>query len=120
MSHLTVPRALFFGRRGRANDSAAGPKEDALAYAPPPPFIPLNSNTYKANTPALLHAFYASRIESGAGLDTDDAFDQTHATIGPLGQIVQKPLPGAGGSKKSQAKKDDGEKKERKPAKRIA
>lgn len=115
-----MPKALFFGRRGRGNEQAAALKEDAPDYVPPPPFIPLNANTYKQHVPALLHAFYAQRLEKGLGFDADDAFDSVHATIGPLGQIVQKSA-AAAAPKKGQGKKDANgeEKKEKKSAKKT-
>ncbi|WOO84408.1 Transcriptional activator spt7 [Vanrija pseudolonga] len=120
LNSLSVPKALFFGRRGRGNEQAAALKEDAPDYAPPPPFIPLNVNTYKQHVPALLHAFYAQRLEKGLGFDADDAFDSVHATIGPLGQIVQKSA-AAAAPKKGQGKKDANgeEKKEKKSAKKT-
>lgn len=64
--------------------------------------------------PALFHAFYAERLEAG-GLDADDAFDATHTTIGPLGQIVVKASTGAVAKKK----KDEDKKDAKKPAKKT-
>lgn len=73
---------------------------------------------YKSHTPGLMHAFYAERVDKGLGLETDDPFDATHQAIGPLGQIVVKPLPGATSSKKGGAKKDaNGEEKKKPPKK---
>lgn len=120
LNSLSVPKALFFGRRNRNNAAALGAKADEPDFPSPPQFISLTPGSYKNVTPALMHAFYAHRIEAGTGVDKDDAFDQVHATIGPLGQIVQKPLPGAAAAKKTQAKKDANgeEKKEKKPAKK--
>jgi hypothetical protein len=65
-------------------------KADLPDYPPPPPFVPLNPATISTQLPALLHAFYASRIESGLGVSEDDSFDATHSVIGSLGQIVVK------------------------------
>lgn len=115
LASVNVPRALFFGRRRRANAEAADDKADRPDYAPPPPVIPLSSTTYTLYTPGLLHSFYAQRIESGMGVDKDEPFDAAQGTIGPLGQIVLKPLPGATPAKK---KKDGDEKKEKKSVKK--
>ena len=65
-------------------------KADLPDYPPPPPFIPLNQNTLHHHLPALLHSFFASRQESGAGLLDDEGFDFGHSQIGSLGQIVNK------------------------------
>lgn len=113
LASLSVPKALFFGRHGRNRSAADGKKEDAPDYAPPPPFIPLSAASYKSAAPGFMHAFYAERLEKGGALDADDAFDAAQATIGPLGQIVQKAAANAPAGKKK-----DGEKK--KPAKKIA
>ncbi|WVF72103.1 hypothetical protein IAT40_006915 [Kwoniella sp. CBS 6097] len=94
LSSLTVPSSLFYGRRKRFGGNAnGGPKEDVLEYPPPPPFIPLNAATIPTHLPALLHAFYAARIEAGLSISEDDAFDLTRGTIGSLGQIVVKNPP---------------------------
>jgi transcriptional activator SPT7 len=114
MSSVTVPRALFFGRRRRAALAGGDGKTDQPDYPPPPLVVPLTAATYKLHTPALLHAFYAQRIEAG-GIDKDDAFDAVHATIGALGQIIVKPLPGAAPPKKPGVKKEaNGEEKAKK------
>lgn len=110
-----MPKALFFGRHARNKAAANGAKEDVPDYPPPPPFVPLTPASYKSATPGLLHAFYAERLEKGGTLEADDAFDPAQATIGPLGQIVQKAPPGNQTTKK----KDGGEQK-KKPAKKIA
>ena len=68
------------------------PKEEGPEYPPPPPFVPLTSTTYQTQLPALFHAFFASRIDSGQGL-ADDVFDPPHSQIGSLGQIVIKNPP---------------------------
>ena len=68
-------------------------------YPPPPPFIPLTSSAI-SNLPALLHAFYAARLEAGLSISEDEPFDHTHSQMGPLGQITVK-LPPA------KKKKDD-------------
>ncbi|OCF45433.1 hypothetical protein I317_00679 [Kwoniella heveanensis CBS 569] len=97
LSSLTVPSSLFYGRRKRFGGNAnGGAKEDALEYPPPPPFIPLNATTLPTHLPALLHSFYATRIEAGLSIAEDDAFDPTRATIGSLGQIVVKNPPPIG------------------------
>lgn len=67
-------------------------KEEGPEYPPPPPFIPLSTNTYQSQLPALFHSFFAARLENGLGL-ADDGFDSTHSQIGPLGQIVVKNPP---------------------------
>ncbi|BEJ14424.1 hypothetical protein CspHIS471_0401910 [Cutaneotrichosporon sp. HIS471] len=112
LSSLSVPKSLFFGRRKR-DAAALGPKIAEPDYAAAPPFIPLTAGTYKAATPALLHAFYAQRFES-APPEGDDVFDPVHANIGPLGQIVVKAPQNAPTKKK----KDD-DTKEKKPAKKT-
>jgi transcriptional activator SPT7 len=71
----------------------------------PPPFIPLSAPTYINQLPALLHAFFASRIESGLGL-ADEEFDGPQAQIGSLGQVVVR-APTQQGVKR---KKDGGNK----------
>jgi transcriptional activator SPT7 len=111
MSSVTVPRALFFGRRRRAANTNVDGAADRPEYEPPPPVIPLSTTSYKLHTPALLHAFYAHRIESGHPIDKDDPFDQVHASIGPLGQIVVKPVPGSTPAKKAGKKEGEGAKK---------
>lgn len=113
LASLSVPKALFFGRHGRNRGAENGKKEDAPDYAPPPPFIPLSAASYKSAAPGFMHAFYAERLEKGGTLEADDVFDAAQATIGPLGQIVQKAPANAPAGKKK-----DGEKK--KPAKKIA
>lgn len=80
-----------------------------LAYPPPPSFIPLAATTLYTHVPALLHAFYAVRIEAGHSLDEDDAFEVAHSQIGSLGQIVVK---GKTGDSKGDGK-GKGKKRER-------
>lgn len=63
---------------------------DVPDYPPPPPFVPLNPSTIPTHLPALLHAFYAARIEAGKSVSEDDPFDPAHSQIGSLGQIVIK------------------------------
>lgn len=75
-------------------------KSDAPDFAPPPPFIPLNPTTYTIQLPALLHAFFAARLEAGLGLEDDPAFDTAHSVIGSLGQVNIKPVAVVGGAKK--------------------
>nr|KIR85585.1 transcriptional activator SPT7 [Cryptococcus tetragattii IND107] len=110
LTSLTVPQSLFYGRRKRLANSAngAGGKSD-LAYPPPPPFIPLAATTLTTHVPALLHAFYAARIEAGHSLDEDDAFEPAHSQIGSLGQILVK---GKTGESKGDGK-GKGKKRER-------
>ncbi|WVQ98831.1 hypothetical protein IAU59_005962 [Kwoniella sp. CBS 9459] len=97
LSSLTVPSSLFYGRRKRLGGNAnGGTKEDVLEYPPPPPFIPLNATTLPTHLPALLHAFYAARVEAGLSISEDDVFDPTRATIGSLGQIIMKNPPVVG------------------------
>ena len=62
-------------------------------FPPPPPFVPLNPATLQSHVPALLHAFFAARMESGLGLADDEGFDAPHTQIGMLGQIVVKQPP---------------------------
>ena len=69
-------------------------------YPPPPPLIPLNPSTLSSHVPALLHAFYAARLESGLSMTEDDPFDPSHSQIGSLGQIVVKNPPGTSTKKK--------------------
>lgn len=81
-------------------------------YPPPPPFAPLSANTLSNHLPALLHAFFAARIESGEGLADDEGFDPSHSQISSLGQVIVKnPLTGAAAAKKKRE-----EEKERAPA----
>ncbi|KIR39329.1 transcriptional activator SPT7 [Cryptococcus deuterogattii 99/473] len=110
LTSLTVPQSLFYGRRKRLANSANGAagKSD-LAYPPPPSFIPLAATTLYTHVPALLHAFYAARIEAGHSLDEDDAFEVAHSQIGSLGQIVVK---GKTGDSKGDGK-GKGKKRER-------
>ncbi|WWC61038.1 uncharacterized protein I303_103616 [Kwoniella dejecticola CBS 10117] len=92
LSSLTVPSSLFYGRRRRLA-AAHDEKEDLPDYPIPPPFIPLNATTIPTHLPALLHAFYAARIESGLSIVEDDIFDPAHGQIGSLGQIIVKARP---------------------------
>jgi transcriptional activator SPT7 len=85
-------------------------------YPPPPPFIPLNQNTLHTHLPALLHSFFAQRLESGLGLADDPAFDAAHTQIGSLGQIVSKTGPSVAKKKKEVEEKKVV--KEKKPAKK--
>jgi transcriptional activator SPT7 len=93
LSSLSIPSALFYGRRKRAAQAQAG-KADVPDYPPPPPFVPLAPN-YATYVPALLHVFFARRVEKGEGLADAPAFDAAHAQIGSLGQIVHKNPPPA-------------------------
>ncbi|KAL7424033.1 Transcriptional activator spt7 [Cryptotrichosporon argae] len=104
LSSLSVPKSLFFGRRGRGPGVQADAKEDTFDFTPPPPFIPLSTQTL-SHLPALLHAFFAQRMETGLGLQDDVAFEPSQAQIGPLGQIVVKK------EAKKTSKKDESEKK---------
>ncbi|WRT67212.1 uncharacterized protein IL334_004178 [Kwoniella shivajii] len=90
LSSLTVPSSLFYGRRKRLAAAHGEGKEDLPDYPPPPPFIPLSPATIPTHLPALLHAFYATRMESGLSISEDDLFDPSHAQIGSLGQIIMK------------------------------
>ncbi|KAE8541103.1 hypothetical protein D1P53_002457 [Cryptococcus gattii VGV] len=110
LTSLTVPQSLFYGRRKRLANSANGAagKSD-LAYPPPPSFIPLAATTLTTHVPALLHAFYAARIEAGHSLDEDDVFEPAHSQIGSLGQILVK---GKTGESKGDGK-GKGKKRER-------
>ncbi|ORX39969.1 hypothetical protein BD324DRAFT_648586 [Kockovaella imperatae] len=93
LSSLTVPSSLFHGRRKRvANADQYGSKQADYDYPPPPPFVPLAPSAISAQLPALLHAFYASRLESGLGIQEDDPFDHVHSQIGSMGQIVVKSI----------------------------
>lgn len=74
-------------RRSQTNGGSR--KADGPDYPPPAPFVPLSATSYQSTLPALFHSFFAARIEAGLGLG-DDAFDQVHSQIGPLGQIVIK------------------------------
>lgn len=81
-----------------------------LAYPPPPSFIPLAATTLATHVPALLHAFYAARIEAGHSLDEDDVFEPAHSQIGSLGQILVKGKPGESkGDGKGKGKKRERE-----------
>jgi transcriptional activator SPT7 len=86
-------------------------------FPPPPPFIPLNQNTLHTHLPALLHSFFAQRLESGLGLADDPAFDAAHTQIGSLGQIVSKTGPGVA-KKKKEVEEKKVVVKEKKPAKK--
>ncbi|WVQ87371.1 hypothetical protein IAS59_001095 [Cryptococcus gattii] len=111
LTSLTVPQSLFYGRRKRLANSANGTagKSD-LAYPPPPSFIPLAATTLATHVPALLHAFYAARIEAGHSLDEDDVFEPAHSQIGSLGQILVKGKPGESkGDGKGKGKKRERE-----------
>lgn len=91
MRTLSVPSSVFYGRRKRQLDGgAAGAKGDGPDYPPPPPWIQLTPAVLQHHVPALLHAFFAARQESGLGLGDDEGFDPAHASIGSLGQIVNK------------------------------
>ncbi|KAK6902974.1 hypothetical protein L486_06429 [Kwoniella mangroviensis CBS 10435] len=92
LASLTVPSSLFYGRRRRLA-ATHGEKEDLPDYPPPPPFIPLSVSSIPTHVPALLHAFYAARMESGLSIIEDDVFDPSHAQIGSLGQIIVKNVP---------------------------
>ncbi|WWD15998.1 hypothetical protein CI109_100422 [Kwoniella shandongensis] len=132
LSSLTVPSSVFYGRRKRLADASQnGSKEDQLDYPPPPPFIPLNESTYRTQVPALLHSFYASRLESGTSLFNDDTFPPPRNQIGSLGQIVVKMhstattgVPGGGGGggggadggKKKRDRDEEGDKEKKKKA----
>lgn len=77
-----------------------------LPYPPPPSFIPLAAVTLHTHVPALLHAFYAARIEAGLSLNEDDVFEPAHSQIGSLGQILVKGKIGDGkGDGKGKGKK---------------
>ncbi|KAK8869732.1 hypothetical protein IAR55_000300 [Kwoniella newhampshirensis] len=136
LSSLTVPSSVFYGRRKRLVDASnSGAKEDQPDYRPPPAFMPLNSSTLTAHLPALLHAFYAARLESGLSITEDDTFDPPRNQIGSLGQIVIKmhSAPGAGGTgggagegggggggkKKREREKDTGEEGEKEKKKKA-
>nr|XP_019042309.1 hypothetical protein I302_08911 [Kwoniella bestiolae CBS 10118]OCF21239.1 hypothetical protein I302_08911 [Kwoniella bestiolae CBS 10118] len=122
LSSLTVPSSLFYGRRKRLAAAQGDDKEDLPDYPPPPPFIPLNISSIPTHLPALLHAFYAARMESGLSITEDDVFDPSHAQIGSLGQVIFKNpptvnvVPSAGGAtkKKRDREKEDGEEEEKK------
>ncbi|WWC69373.1 uncharacterized protein I206_103312 [Kwoniella pini CBS 10737] len=129
LSSLTVPSSLFYGRRRRLA-AAHGEKEDLPDYPPPPPFIPLNPTTIPTHLPALLHAFYAARIESGLSILEDDVFDPSQGQIGSLGQIIvktqssQTAIPvGTAGLKKKRDREDgnaeDGEEAKKKAVKKL-
>ncbi|TYJ55382.1 hypothetical protein B9479_003885 [Cryptococcus floricola] len=91
MSTLSVPQSLFYGRKKRPTDHGRGSNgKSDLPYPPPPPFVTLSPITISTTVPALLHAFYNARVESGLSLSEDDAFDAAKAQIGSLGQIVIK------------------------------
>jgi len=131
LSSLTVPSSLFYGRRKRPthadiagyvlpyifrlHDANGSPKEDVLDYPPPPPFVPLNPNTLSAHIPALLHAFYAARLESGKGVSEDEPFDYTRSQISSLGQVIHKnPQANNAASKKKREGDGDGKSMEKK------
>ncbi|OXG85835.1 transcriptional activator SPT7 [Cryptococcus neoformans Gb118] len=107
LASLTVPQSLFYGRRKRLANSANGASgKSDLPYPPPPSFIPLAAATLHTHVPALLHAFYAARIEAGLSLNEDDAFEPAHSQIGSLGQILVKGKIGDGkGDGKGKGKK---------------
>ena len=65
-------------------------KQSEYDYEPPPPFVPLNPSSISSQLPALLHAFFNARLESGFGVSEDDPFDHVHSQIGSMGQIVVK------------------------------
>lgn len=69
-------------------------KQSEHDYLPPPPFVPLNPSSISSQLPALLHAFYNARLESGMGISEDDPFDHAHSQIGSMGQIVMRNAPG--------------------------
>ena len=75
-------------------------KEDLPDYPPPPPFIPLNPTTLPTQLPALLHAFFAARMESGLGLADDVTFEPSRSQLGSMGQIVIKNAPSLPAKKK--------------------
>ncbi|WVQ71731.1 hypothetical protein IAR50_001272 [Cryptococcus sp. DSM 104548] len=123
MSSLSVPQSLFYGRKKRmAEQGRGGNGRPDLPYPPPPPFIALTPNTVSTNVPALLHAFYNARVESGFSLSDDDAFDNARAQIGSLGQVMVKGVKSDGkfvngtdakgkGKKRERDQDDDGERK---------
>ncbi|ODN83198.1 hypothetical protein L202_01386 [Cryptococcus amylolentus CBS 6039] len=91
MSTLSVPQSLFYGRKKRPTDHERGGNgKSDLPYPPPPPFVSLSPITISTTVPALLHAFYSARVESGLSLSEDDAFDAARAQIGSLGQVLIK------------------------------
>ncbi|WVR05165.1 hypothetical protein IAU60_002177 [Kwoniella sp. DSM 27419] len=124
LSSLTVPSALFYGRKKRAVDAGLeGLKDSSLEYPPPPKFVPLVPSAIPTILPALLHAFYATRMEAGVTVTEDDPFDPSHAQIGSLGQIVVKGPPAANAASKKKRDRegdvvegDDEESKRKKAA----
>ncbi|WVO13938.1 hypothetical protein L204_101563 [Cryptococcus depauperatus] len=118
LSSLTIPQSLFYGRKKRLAESREGAGKPDLLYPPPPPFVSLAASTLNIHIPALLHAFYAARIESGLPLGDNDPFDPLHTQIGSLGQIVvkKKSVDGKGeqkgkSKKREREREEDGEKK---------
>ncbi|EIW69413.1 hypothetical protein TREMEDRAFT_62279 [Tremella mesenterica DSM 1558] len=114
MQSLTVPSSVFYGRRKRdADASGLGSKIHQPDFPPPPPFIPLSTTTLHIQLPGLLHAFFATRIESGIGLVDDQGFDVQHSQIGMLGQVIVKNPPPV--KKKVVEEKEKKEKPPKKP-----
>lgn len=80
-------------------------------YPPPPPFVSLNPATLSTHLPALLHAFYASRMDSGLSITEDDPFDLAHSQIGSLGQIIVKSHSSLAAKKKKEVNGEEKEKR---------
>ena len=117
LTSLNVPSSLFYGRRKRQVQMGEGArKEDEPEFPPPPPFVPLTQAAVSSSVPALLHAFFAQRIESGVGLADDEGFDPAHCQIGSLGQVVHRSAAAVSSSiaKKKREREGDAGKEEKK------
>lgn len=98
---LLPSKSNVFVKKSKEAYCDASGKADALDFTPPPPFIPLSLTTYQNYLPALLHAFFAARIEAGLGLEDSPNFETSHAVIGSLGQVsVKQPVVASGPKKK--------------------
>jgi transcriptional activator SPT7 len=139
-SSMGVPARLLRGGKKR-QDAAAGDGrgptgEPALAYPPPPPFVPLDSDAIK-QMPALLRGTYQRKTDLLVPIPTgetamqvdpprielpDDPILPGEGKIGPFGQVIatvsnskKKDKGKAGGAPKVAPAKDKVKEKDKEP-----